>query len=80
MIENHSKSIYVMARKITEAEVEEALCNQRMDSFVQNMRETQDRRDEIREVIECLRRSILDLKGLDNIRASNEKIKKEATK
>lgn len=28
-------------------------------------------------MIECLRRSILDLKGLDNIRASNEKRKEK---
>lgn len=77
MPDNHRKSIEIMVRKIKEAETEEATCNDRMDSFVRNMRETQDRRDEIREVIKCLRRSILDLKGLDNIRASNEKRKEE---
>lgn len=40
MIENHNKSIYVMQKQIKEAETEEALCNQKMDSFVRNMRET----------------------------------------
>lgn len=74
MLENHSKSIEIMEEKIKEAEAEEAMCNDRMDSFVREMRETQDDRDKIRKAIKCLRRSILDLKGLDNIRASKGKV------